>query len=167
MSNANVEKSRSIIEENGYLTLATCDGNTPWTAGIAYAVDENYDFYFYSAKNSRHAEQMKRNPNVAITIYNSTLPPEDVDGLQASGVVSRVKLTDLPRVMELYYRQIFTDELIREQWRQPISAFKGIAVKRFYKISLNKLYKLDLSTTEVDRRVEIDLNELRHAKDYA
>jgi len=155
-----VEKARQIIVSNRYLALATCSGETPWVAALAYAVDKDYIFYFYSAKNSLHIEHIKKNPNVAFTIYNSTLPSDEVDGLQIAGIVTQVKLIDLPRVIRLYYEQTFPDEIIRAKWKQPISAFKDVAIKRFYQIKPIKVYKIDLSTTEVDRRIEISLEEL-------
>lgn len=156
-----VSKSRSIISENRYLTLATSGNNKPWVAGLAYAVDKNYNFYFYSAKNSRHGEHIAQNPNVAFSIFNSTSPSEEVDGLQIEGVASLIEILELPKVMALYYEQSFPDEALRKMWSQPIEAFRDIAIKRFYKLQPLHIYKLDLSTIEVDIRVEIDLNELK------
>lgn len=156
-----VEQARDIIAKNRYLALATCSDNLPWVAGLAYAVDRDYNFFFYSAKNSRHIQHMMTNPKVAFTIYDSSLPSEDVDGLQISGVGSQVSVMDLPRVFELYYTQSFPNEIIREKFKQPIEAFKELAVKRFYKIVPDKIYKIDLSIIEVDLRVEIDIELLR------
>lgn len=156
-----IEKTRKIIAENKYLTLATGCENDIWIAGLAYAVDKEYHFFFYSAKNSRHAMHIEKNPNVAFSIYNSTLPTEEVDGLQFSGTVSEVSLFELPHVISLYYEQSFPDEVVRQAWRQPLEAFKGLAIKRFYKIVPTHVYKIDLSIIEVDLRFEVDLEELR------
>lgn len=156
-----VEKCRNIIGQNRYLSLATALDGTPWVAALAYAVDHDYNFYYYSAKDSLHSKHISGNPRIAMTIYDSRLSSDEVDGVQASGVVSQVSISELPHVIAIYYMQVFSDEIIREKWKQPVEAFHGIAKKRFYKISLDHIYKLDLETIEVDQRVEIDIEELR------
>jgi len=156
-----VEKSRKIITENRYLTLATAADNEPWVAGLAYAVDKDYNFFFYSAKTSKHGMHIEKNPKVAFSIFNSTLPSEEVDGLQIEATACEVGLLELPHVIQIYYQQSFPDEAIRAVWQQPIEAFKGLAVKRFYKLVPTHVYKLDLSIIEVDLRFEVNLDELR------
>ncbi len=156
-----VIQAKNIISNNRYLSLATCNENKPWVAGLAYAVSEDYCFYFYSAKNSIHATHIYANPEVAFTIYDSTASSDDVDGLQIAGTASEVTLKELPHTLEIYYKQSFPDKAIREKWQQPIEAFREIAIKRFYKIVPTAIYKLDLTIIEVDKRVTIDLQELK------
>lgn len=156
-----VAAARNIIAANRYLALATCTGEDPWVAPLAYAVDKDYTFYYYSASNSRHSQHIKHNRQVAFTIYDSSLPSDKVDGLQVAAIASEIAVTELPHVIEMYYRQVFTDELIRAAWRQPLEAFKGIALKRFYKLEPKKVFKLNLAETGVDVRVEVPLEQLR------
>jgi uncharacterized protein YhbP (UPF0306 family) len=155
------EKARQIIATNRYLALATCANGNPWVATLAYAVDPSYNFYFYSAKSSRHCSHIASNSYVAAAIYDSTLSSESADGLQIAGLAKEVALSELPGVIKLYYEQSFPIQAIRLLWQQPFEAFVGLAVKRFYQINPLEVFKVDPTDPKVDVRVEIDLNTLR------
>ena len=53
-----VEKARKIIRENRYMTLASGEGETVWIAPLAYAVDADYNFYWYSAIGAIHSQHI-------------------------------------------------------------------------------------------------------------
>jgi uncharacterized protein YhbP (UPF0306 family) len=156
-----VDQARKIIADNRYLTLATAVDNDPWSAGLAYAVDKDYNFFFYSAQKSKHATHIAKNPNVAFSIFNSTLPSAEVDGLQIAAIAEEVGGFELLHVVRFYFQQSFPAEAARAIFEQPIEAFKGAQVKRFYKLTPTHVYKLDLNIVEVDVRFEISLDELR------
>ena len=162
-----VDKARKIIRENRYMTLATCSEGSPWIAPLAYVVDANYNFYWYSAIDVRHSQHIKRNPHAAVAIYNSTEPSDIADGLQMSGTASEVSESDLARVMDLYWKQSFPDEQVRSQWMRPAKDFTGNAIQRFYQFTPTQIYKPDPSDIKVDRRMEINLEELRRQPVHA
>lgn len=160
MEDLSITKTRQIIIANRYLCLASCFHETPWAAPLAYVVDAEYNFYFYSAINSLHGEQIKHNPLVAFAIYDSTADSDSVDGLQIAGRAEEISRSALPRITKLYWYQSFMDEAARNRWMRPDDDFHYPAIKRFYQITPTKIYKLDLTKREVDLRIEIPLREL-------
>ena len=163
MKDDNVIIARRIITENRYLSLATSHGGQVWITPLAYVVDEEYNFYFYSALDSTHIQHIKYNPNVAFSIFNSTLPSDLVDGLQGSAIACQVDKKELPEIVDLYYSQVFTDPVVRSQWAQPVEHFMkdGFPFQRLFQIVPSEIFKLDTSTIEVDRRIEIKISELK------
>ena len=156
-----VERARDIIRSNIFMTLATSDGASVWIAPIAYVVDNDYNFYWYSATDVRHSEHIQRNPNVAIAIFNSNEPPDIISGLQIAGRAGVVSEADLPHVMEMYFRLIFPDENVRARWIRPIEDFSGNAIQRFYHLTPAEVYMPDPSNKKIDRRMVVNLEELR------
>ncbi len=65
-----VDKARQIVAKNMYLTIAVSsrDG-TPWIANLFYAFDQDYNFYWYSDRNSVHSTFIRENPVVAMAIF--------------------------------------------------------------------------------------------------
>jgi len=80
------EKARRIIAANSYLVLSTSDkkGNV-WANTVTYAYDKDYNFYFLSAIDSKHAKNIAENPKIAIVIFDSTQPIGSDDEVQAAG----------------------------------------------------------------------------------
>jgi len=163
MEKSNVEKARQIISDNKFLTLATCFGNKVWAAALAYVIDEDYNFYFYSALDSMHIEHIKYHPEVALTIFNSTLSPDQADGLQIAAIVGQVEKEKLSQIVNFYYHQMFPDPDVRARWQAPYEHFlkNEFPFQRFFMIVPTEIYKLDTSVLEVDRRLEIKLEELK------
>lgn len=78
----NNEKARKIISENLYMTISVASKQgDPWIANIYYAVDSDYNFYWYSPTNSHHSTLIRENPVIAISIFNSTAVGDDVDAV--------------------------------------------------------------------------------------
>ncbi len=153
-----VEKARDIVRVNRYMTLATCDGESVWIAPIAYVVDADYNFYWYSATDARHSQHIQRNPHVAVSIYNSTEPSDIVSGLQLAGTAQAVEGPELQQVMDFYWQQSFPDERVRARWMRPIEDFSGTAIQRFYRFTPTRVYMPDPSN---NRRMEVNLEEIR------
>jgi uncharacterized protein YhbP (UPF0306 family) len=152
------QKAKKIIVSNKYLTLATADAQgIPWAAPLFYAYDDEYNFYFLSAKDSLHAEHIEVNHRVALAIFDSTVPLGEGDGVQIEGHAEMAGFSELPRIIHLYYKQRFVDIKERARHTHGVEDFAGLAIRRFYKVVPIRAYTLDTDATSVDRRVEIDL----------
>ena len=58
-----------VLKNHNLMHLATTDkDNLPHVRGIDYAIDEENNIYFITAKNSRKVEQIKTNPKVSFAI---------------------------------------------------------------------------------------------------
>lgn len=152
----NNEKARTIVRENRYLALATSLHSEPWIAALAYAVDEQFNFYWCSEKSARHSKHVESNKIAAGSIFNSQASSDEVDGLQMLGEVREVEVHDLPRIAELYYSQSFPDAETRKRWRKSLESFMGAASQRFYQFKPIEIFKCDLDNTSVDRRIKVD-----------
>ena len=155
------QRVRSVIYNNRYLTMATSNGDEVWIAPLAYYVEPNYTFVYYSSREAKHSKHIEENPIVACAIYNSCLPSDEVDGIQFLGKVSLIPSRELLKIVPAYFKQSFPDHNVRMRWQQPVSEFRGLAVKRFYRIEPLNMFTIDLESIKVDRRVEVDLTVLR------
>ena len=158
------EKTRSIIANNKYFVMATYGSeNSLWTCPLTYVVDENYDFYIVTALDSTHVENIKKNPRIAFTIFDSTLGIDDIDAVQANGIIGQVDNDDLPSVVKMYYEQAFPDPKVRSEWEAPVENFMkdDFPCYRFFQIKVMEIYKRDTENTDIDRRVKIDIEELK------
>ena len=157
-----------IINNSNYLTLATSDKDMPWASPIFYCVDKEYNFYFYSDLNSRHAENILKNSKCSLAIFNSEDPPDIVNGAQIEGSATILKDGELPRVVALYYKKRFQDKNEREKNDISFEKFLTKAFlkyggrifkQRFFKVVSEKSYILDPKMLKVDVRVEVNLKD--------
>lgn len=154
------KRVRNVIRDNRYLTMATSDGTSVWIAPLAYMVEPNYTFVYYSSKQALHSQHIAKNPVVACSIYNSSLSSDDVDGIQFAAKVSQVPNSELPTIVPRYFTQSFPLEMIRKRWLRPIDNFRGAKIQRFYRIEPLNMFTIDLESA-VDKRVEVDLEVVR------
>lgn len=76
------EKAKKIISDIIYINIATVDHNgNPWNTPVYVAYDENYNFYWASWKENEHSKNIQSNPNVFITIYDSTVSEGTGEGV--------------------------------------------------------------------------------------
>lgn len=158
------EKTKELIEENKFLSLATVDndGNL-WSTPLSYSYDEDYNFYFTSELDSQHIINIIDNPNVSFTIFDSTKRVSEVDGLQIRGIVGEVDKKDLEAVVKNYYNFVFKDPEERKKWEAPYTYFleDNKPIYRFFQIMPTEIYKRDTEYLDGDRRIKIDIDTLR------
>jgi nitroimidazol reductase NimA-like FMN-containing flavoprotein (pyridoxamine 5'-phosphate oxidase superfamily) len=64
--------SRSIIDSNRYMTLATADEHgTPWASPVWYAPVEYREFLWVSSPEARHSRNLTARPELAAVIFDS------------------------------------------------------------------------------------------------
>lgn len=134
--------AKSIIVNNQYFTLATCDKNSnPWACVAAYTFDTHYNFYFISKPNSQHIKNIKINKKGVIAIYDSTQQFGEGVGLQIDGDCVAVNIVQLPKVIKLYLGRKWlngspTDFSI-------INSFISKKIFLFYKFTPKNFYMID------------------------
>ena len=149
----NEDQTKKILKENKYMVLATSDKNsTPWANPVFYSNDEEYNFYFLSAIDSRHAENIIVNPKISAAIFDSTQKIGSSEGIQIEGSVSIVKRTELEKVIKLYSDKLFPTSKLSGPERYNPSDYDEPSEFRFFKITPKKVY-----ITGVDRRAEVSL----------
>jgi uncharacterized protein YhbP (UPF0306 family) len=150
-------KARKIIADNLFLSLATYHVH-PWIAPLYYAYDTKlWHFYFVSARDSLHVENIIARSDVAVAIYDSTAIPGSADGVQFSGDAYEVERGQLPGVLEVYYARRFPNPADRLSRDLSPGAFSGSSMFRFFRIVPREVFTLDPDSTKVDRRVKVEL----------
>lgn len=153
--------AREMIENSLYMVIATSNDNQPWAVPVFFAHDKKYHFYFVSGKETRHVQHIRANEKVAVTIFDSRSTPETVDGIYIEGKAKEVDMFDLPRVIGLVYRKRFPDLRELKKHAHQVYDFWGGKPRRFYEIIPLRIHKLDRENeTEVDRRIEINIDDL-------
>jgi nitroimidazol reductase NimA-like FMN-containing flavoprotein (pyridoxamine 5'-phosphate oxidase superfamily) len=88
MADTTTEKARAIIVKTIYITVATFSKNRkPWVTPLYTAYDENYNFFWFSGKNSQHSENVRANNEVAMVIFDSTAPEGTGEGVYMEALV--------------------------------------------------------------------------------
>ena len=142
-----INLAKKIINNNIYLTLGTADNKIPWTAPLFYAVNNKYEFYFISKKDSLHIKHISNNPNVSFSIFDSHQKEGTGNGVQGSGISIRISDHEIEEALK-WYKSDFI-EMKKE-------SFTGSAPLRFYKIIPDHFYILD-PDEETDVRIEVVL----------
>src|ERR1700690_3804787 len=95
--------AKEIVSSNQYCTIGSSnkEGDT-WVSPVAYCFDNKYNFYFISLPNSKHAQNFLENDKITLAIFNSQQPFGEGVGLQIEGVVEKVSLISLPKVIATY-----------------------------------------------------------------
>ena len=153
--NAFEEKAKKILSKCIYMAVGTStnDGK-PWIAPVLYVYDEDYNFYFLSAVDSLHSENILKNPNVAITIFDSHQRIGVSDGIQIEGRAELVEKGEIKKAITLYCKKVFPDSDMPATERYRSEDYLGAAEFRFFKIKPVNAY-----ITGENRRIRIQLNE--------
>ncbi|MDE1871671.1 MAG: pyridoxamine 5'-phosphate oxidase family protein [Candidatus Micrarchaeota archaeon] len=101
------KKARAVLERIPYITIATSNKKSvPWNTPVFCAYDKDYNFYWISSRECVHSVNIEANPNVALVVYDSTVP--DGEGI---GVYIKARariLESRPRIrkaLELLYKR--------------------------------------------------------------
>lgn len=150
-----LERARQIIEDNRYMVLATADRNSvPWASPVFFVHDNRYNFYFLSAIDSRHSENIISNPSVSMAIFDSTTPVGMTNGVQISGKANLVEGNVLKDVIDMYCNRLFPNSEIPSESRYRIEDYSQPSEFRFFKIGIVEAY-----VTGEERRVKVDLTK--------
>jgi len=85
---------REYLGKNKLMVVATYGSEHPWIAAVYYSFDEDLTLYFLSAPTTFHCRQIEENPQVAVSIVDSTQKvTEEKKGLQIYGVAEQVSST--------------------------------------------------------------------------
>ena len=162
------DKAKAIIRNNLYMTISVSSRNGfPWIANIYFAYDKNYNFYWYSPKDSRHSRMLQTNPKIAIAIFDSTAVGDDVDAVYIEAIAYEiVKGKELITGIMTYGKKMLQTKFVnsKQAYEKFISSTKDFKKKsplRMYKAIPLRLWKLAPSQNYndkfVDSRIEIGL----------
>jgi len=130
------------LTSHNTMTLATCAGDLPWAATVFFA-SEDLKLYFFSAPESRHCQNLARNPRVAVTVQEDYRDWRKIKGIQLEG---RVELVDgvLEKGKAMAAYALKFPEVIK-LFTDPSSGvfYQAFLKVKFYCVTPEKLYFID------------------------
>lgn len=167
MNNKHKEKAIEILKNNLYLTISTSTKTgKPWIANLYYTHDKQYNFYWYSPKDSVHSTNIRNNNKVALSIFDSNAVGDDVDAVYIEAVAHEVSdKKELIKGLTLYASKMvktkFTNKTSAKRFIKQYGDFTGLSKLRMYKAVPIKVYKLAPSEMFnekfIDSRIEVNL----------
>ena len=102
--------ARGIIDANRYMTLATADGDgRPWAAPVWYAHQGYTEFLWISRPEARHSRNLAVRPELAIVIFDSTVPAGQGQAVYDEAQASELGGPARERAMAIYARRSEAD----------------------------------------------------------
>ncbi len=152
--NAFEERAKEILSECTYMVIGTStkDGN-PWAAPVLYVYDKDYSLYFLSAVDAVHSENILKNPNVSIAIFDSHQKIGVSEGIQIEGKAELVDKGEIKKAITLYCNKVFPDSEIAPTERYRPEDYLGASEFRFFKVKPVNTY-----ITGEDRRTKVQLS---------
>jgi general stress protein 26 len=148
-------QAKEIIERIPYITLATVDEQgMPWNSPVFAAYDKDYTFYFGTHIDSQKARNIKKNENVFIIIYDSTVTPGDGAGVYIKAIAKEI--TDSQEIA--FAHKLIWDRHVVPYWK--LEEVQGDAPIRLYKAIPEKVWMNGEGEKDghyIDTRVEIQL----------
>jgi hypothetical protein len=146
--------ARTIIDANRYMVLGTADPDgQPWVTPVWFASEDYRHFHWVSSPDARHSRNVAARPEVAIAIFDSTVPVGGAQAVYMSGSAAELTGAELERGIESFGRLSEAD--VGRLWGlddvQPPSPF------RLYRAAVSEHYVLITGGdpelgTGVDRR---------------
>jgi uncharacterized protein YhbP (UPF0306 family) len=95
---------QNLLHRHNTLTLATVGpAGEPQAAAVFYAADDELNLYFLSSPDSRHSQNLAREPRVAATIQADGQEWREITGLQIQGTAAAVEgANEIDRIARLF-----------------------------------------------------------------
>lgn len=128
----------SILTEARDMVLATSQKNIPWTATLVFGHDENFNLYWISGEETRHSQELVKNPTVAATA-NIAGENGKYKGLQIQGEARKLEEEEIVGAAREYFAKRGTTKL-PETLADVNDLTKG---RSWYVLKPTKIYVID------------------------
>ncbi len=99
MSDQLAQRARNIVQQILYVTVATVSvEGKPWNSPVYASFDDAGNFYWVSSPEAQHSQNVERNGEAFLVVYNSTVPWATGEGVYIEAGVSA--LNDLDEIAE-------------------------------------------------------------------
>lgn len=87
----NDDIARAILDAGIYVVLATADSDgVPWASPVWFAKEDYRELYWVSNPGARHSENIAVRPQIAMVVFDSTVPPGTGQGVYMTATVEQV-----------------------------------------------------------------------------
>lgn len=149
------KRAKEIIEEIFYFNIATVNNDSqPWNSMVYGAYDDAYNFYWGSHKESQHSNNIRANNKVFVTIYDSTTPAGEGEGVYILAEAKEV--AELEEIKKAH--RLIQDRRPIPYWR--LNQMYGATPVRIYKAVPKKVWmnvEGEKNGHYIDMRQEISL----------
>jgi pyridoxine/pyridoxamine 5'-phosphate oxidase len=133
------------------MTLATADGDgRPWAAPVWYAHQRYTDFLWVSRPETRHSRNLASRPELAVVIFDSTVPVGRAQAVYVEAQAEELDGTDREQGIAVYSRRSQVHGA--GQWRG--ADVIAPAPHRLYRAKVSQHFVLESN----DRRIPIQLD---------
>jgi hypothetical protein len=153
------KKAIEVIKKIEYLNIAsiTPDG-MPWNSPVYTVYDQDLNFHWLSWKENQHSLNVANNPNVFVTLYDSTVPCSTGFGVYMKGKVQVVtNPIHLAKCLITFYNR-------RNRSPRDVKEFLTSYPRRLYMFTPEQIWVNgdgEINGNFIDVRTELDLSKLR------
>jgi nitroimidazol reductase NimA-like FMN-containing flavoprotein (pyridoxamine 5'-phosphate oxidase superfamily) len=141
--------ARELIEANQYMTLATADADgRPWVSPVWFAHDDYATFFWVSRPEARHSRNVEVRPQVAIVVFDSTVPEYTAEAVYVEAEAELVGPAEQDHAISVFSRR--SQARGGEAWT--LEDVSPPAALRLYRATASAHYLLD----DHDRRVPVN-----------
>ncbi|TDP98159.1 pyridoxamine 5'-phosphate oxidase family protein [Labedaea rhizosphaerae] len=91
MTETRAEQASRVIGASTYMVLATADETgTPWATPVYYRSRDDREFFWVSSPEARHSANIAVRPQVAITIFDSSVVPGTAEAVYLAATAAEV-----------------------------------------------------------------------------
>jgi uncharacterized protein YhbP (UPF0306 family) len=131
--------ARAIINSNRYMVLGTADqAGHPWVSPVWFASEDYAHFHWVSSPDARHSRNVAARPEVAIAIFDSTVPVGGAQAVYMSGRTEELTGTELERGIEVFGRLSEAD--VGRTWG--LDDVRPPSIFRLYRATVSEHYVL-------------------------
>jgi nitroimidazol reductase NimA-like FMN-containing flavoprotein (pyridoxamine 5'-phosphate oxidase superfamily) len=129
--------ARRIIDANTYMALGTADeAGRPWISPVYFATEDYRHFHWVSRPDARHSRNLKARAEVAIAIFDSSVPIGGAQAVYIAGRSEELAGGELERGIELFSRVSQADgarpwTLDEVQASAPLRLYRAAAAEHF------------------------------------
>jgi uncharacterized protein YhbP (UPF0306 family) len=147
--------ARSVIDANKYMALGTADETGhPWVSPVWFASEDYRNFHWVSSPDAKHSRNLAAHPEVAIAIFDSSVPVGDAQAVYMKGVAKELTGAELERGLEVF------DRVSRKDIGRAfgLDSVQGSALFRLYRATVMEHWML-IPGRDPDRGSGVDRSE--------
>jgi uncharacterized protein YhbP (UPF0306 family) len=121
------------------MALGTVDETGhPWVSPVWFACDDYRSFHWLSSPDAKHSRNLAARPEVAIAIFDSSVPVGGAQAVYMKGVAEELAGTELERGLDVY------DRKSRKDVGRPfaLADVQGAALFRLYRATVSEHWVL-------------------------
>ena len=147
--------ARKVIDGNRYMALGTADeAGHPWISPVWFASEDYRNFHWISSPDAKHSRNLAAHPEVAIAIFDSSVPVGGAQAVYMKGMASELTGVELELGLEVFDRASRQDHA----GAYGLDDVRGSALFRLYRATISEHWVL-IPGRDPDRGSGVDRSE--------